>query len=325
MQKFNYRMLVLGLLILGMFSAVSANDFLAVSEKLDDPKIPKGMSRLSVKTDEPMIVYLDGVEIGRTQGNQVEFLYDVTPGNHEIKVVNVDGKPFTKTESFTKGVKYCICLRTNRSEIRTPCPYNISVSGESRVREGDFVTFVADNKPPTGATDTAPLSYIWSVKPDNARVTSGLGTNSITVDTTGLGDQTITAEVEVTNGFYDTQCRQRIPVTTFVEKPKKEKIPFDEVDMVVFKVFDDVKLRLDNYMTALQNRVDGTAYMIFYQGAEKKAPDAKKTSDRVVDYLVKRGFPTNRINVIQGGSRQQTTIGLFIIYPGGEIPIPAPN
>jgi hypothetical protein len=327
MRKFGNNLLLICSLtmILGMFSAVSANSLLVVTETKDVPtKIPKGMSRLSVKTDEPMIVYLDGVEIGRTQGNQVEFLYDVTPGNHEIKVVNGDGKSFTKTESFTKGVKHCICLKTNRSEIRTPCPYNISVSGPDKVTEGDLVTFAALN---SVAGSTAALNYIWSVKPDNARVTSGLGTNSITIDTSGLGNQTITAEVDVADGYYDAQCRQRISVRTVVEKPREpEKRKFEEFDMIVFKVFDDDKIRLDNYAIGLQNRVDGFGYMIIYQGTGKKALSADKMAKRSLDYLVKnRGIDPSRITIIQGGFRQQTTAALYFVYPGGEIPIPMPN
>jgi hypothetical protein len=330
MQKFYYNLLlVFGLImVLGMSSAVSAHSFLVATEKEDVPtKIPKNMSRLSVKTDEPMTVYLDGVQIGNTQGNQAEFAFDVIPGNHEVKVMNTDGKDFTRIYPFEKGKKNCICLKTNRNETKTPCPYNIFVSGPEKVTEGDLITFVADNRAPAGVDNAALINYIWRVRPDNARVTSGLGTSSITIDTTGLGGQNITAEIESTNGFHDEVCRQKNTVATIVDRiPEPKRKPFEEFDMVAFKVFDDVKARLDNFVVGLQNRVDGNGYMIFYQGTEKKSPDARKTAARVLDYLVKaRGMDPSRITIIHGGYRQQTTISMYFVYPGGEIPIPAPQ
>ncbi len=111
-------------------------------------------------------------------------------------------------------------------------------------------------------------------------------------------------------------------------KPPKEEIPppYEEFDMLVFKAFDDVKFRLDNYAIGLQGRTNGSGYMIIYQGTEKRAPDADKMAKRTLDYLVKvRGIDPSRLTLIQGGQRLQTTIALYFVYPNGTIPVPSPR
>lgn len=310
-------LLIAGLMLtLGMVTAVSANNNDVIT------KIPKNMSVISVQTDEPMTVYVDGVEIGRTQGNQIKFERTVTPGIHEVKIVNAEGKPYIKTQTFNKNVRNCICLKTVRTKIETPCPYNISVSGPDKVTEGDLITFAAFN----AGTATA-LNYVWRVTPSNARITSGLGTPSITVDTTGLGGQTVRAEVDVTDGFYDAQCRQRIPATTIVDKIIPPPPPvYEEFDKIVFRVFDDDKARLDNFAIALQNRPDVQGYIIVYQGTAKKSQDAIKMSNRSLDYLVKaRGIDPRRLTLVQGGTREQTMADLFFVPPGAQPPVPRPR
>ena len=166
-------------------------------------KIPKNMSVISVTTDEPMSVYIDGVEVGRTQGSQIKFERTVTPGIHEVRIVGADGKEFNRTYTFTRGVRNCVCLKTVTRTEEKNCPYDVSVTGPEKVTEGDLITFAVVDSAGQGT----PLNYNWKVSPSNARITSGLGTPSITVDTTGLGGQRIEAEVDVNDGVYD-DCRK---------------------------------------------------------------------------------------------------------------------
>lgn len=328
MRKISYKFLfIVGLItVLGLGTIVSAYDGKSKETKDEVTRIPKNMSMVSVTTDEPMTVYVDGVAVGKTQGNQVKFEYPVNPGNHEVKIVNDGGKEFVKTDNYVKGVRNCICVKTVRKKIETPCPYDIQVSGPEKVQEGDLITFAAMNAVSGGAN---PLNYVWRVSPSNARVTSGLGTPSITVDSTGLGGQAVRAEVEVTDGYYDAQCRQRIAVNTPVEKlPPPVQPPYEEFDRIVFRVFDDDKARLDNYAVALQNKPDAQGYMIVYQGpkVKNKVVDANKMARRSLDYLVKvRGIDPRRIIVIQGGTREQTMADLFFVYSNGTIPVPTPR
>lgn len=313
-------LLVVGIMVvLGMVQTAFANDVIT--------KIPKNMSVISVTTDEPMSVYVDGVEVGRTQGNQIKFERTVTPGIHEVKIVGAEGKEFTKTYTFNKGVRNCVCLKTVTTVKEDPCPYNVTVTGPERVTQGDLITFAALN---SGAATA--LNYVWKVSPAGARITSGLGTPSITVDTADLGGQTVSAEVDVTDGVYDAQCRQRIAVSTLVDKyiPPPIDPPTNRLfETIVFRVFDDDKARLDNYAVELQNKPDAQGYVIVYQGPKvkgKKFVDADKMAKRSLDYLVKvRGIDPRRIVVTNGGTREETMGDLWLVPPGAQPPVPSPR
>ncbi len=108
----------------------------------------------------------------------------------------------------------CICLKIIEETTKRACPYNIQLDGPERVMEGDLITFASFNTVTAGAI---PVLYNWTVSPDNLKITSDLGTPSITVDTEGFGGQTITADLDVNDGVYDATCRQRISVPTIVD------------------------------------------------------------------------------------------------------------
>ncbi|MEK7723650.1 MAG: hypothetical protein AAB336_04825 [Acidobacteriota bacterium] len=346
MRKISYNFLfVFGLMAIfvgvGIFSAttgkVSANaeDTKSTFQRLtittnvlpktndEITKIPKNMGVISVTTDEPMSVFLDGVEIGRTQGNQVKFEKTVTPGIHEIRIVGADGKEFNKTYTFTKGVRNCVCLKTVTRTDEKDCPYNINVTGPDKVTEGDLITFAVFD---AAAKGTA-LNYLWTVSPSTARVTSGLGTPSITVDTGDMGNQTIQAEVTVGDGVYDAQCSQRKSVTTLVERTPPVVTPtpyrFDGWDA---KTFDDDKNRFDNLAIELQNKPDSQGYVIMYQGTDKisvRSRKVEKLSTRAINYLVKERFvPPNRLQFTNWGTRVHTYYEVWIVPPGANPPVP---
>lgn len=327
MRKISYNFLfVFGLMSvlvgIGIFSASTSK----VSANTNDviTKIPKNMGVISVTTDEPMTVYLDGIEIGRTQGNQVKFEKVVTPGIHEVRIVGAEGKEFSKTYTFTKGVRNCVCLKTYREELRTPCPYDVSVSGPDKVTEGDLITFAVVNNVPNSST---PLNYVWKVSPAGARVTSGLGTSSITIDTGDLGNQTVTAEVDVSDGTYGATCRQMKTVSTFVERipppPTPTPYKFDEWDA---KAFDDDKARLDNLAIELQNKPDSQGYVIMYQGTDKtsiRTLTVDKLKPRAFNYLVNTRFiQPNRLQFTNWGTRVHTHYEVWIVPPGANPPVP---
>lgn len=325
MRKISYNFLfIIGLMtVLGLGTAVSAHELTVSETKTEVLKtIPKNMSAISVETDEPMKIYIDGIEIGTTEGNKVKFEKLVTPGDHDVRIVPAQGKEVRRTLFFTKQVRQCICLKTVTTRVETPCPYDISVSGPERVMAGDSINFIASNAAPNSPN---PMNYVWRVSPAAARITSGLGTSSITVQTGDLGGQTVTAEIDATDGFNDAQCRQRKSVSTIIEKippPPESSLK----DSLVFRVFDDDKARLDNYAIELQNAPDTQAYIIMYQGREKKLVSADKMAKRTLDYLVKvRGIDPRRIVITNGGGREQTMGDLWVVPPGSQPPVPTPR
>ncbi|MEO6588186.1 MAG: hypothetical protein ABIP06_02560 [Pyrinomonadaceae bacterium] len=240
----------------------------------------------------------------------------LSPGTHRVEVEGPNGQMFVKEIEIRKGTKNCICLKVTEETTKRPCPYGIYLSGPDRVVEGDLITFASSS--------AIPVIYNWTVS-SNARITSGAGTPAITVDTAGMGGQTINADLDVNDGVYYSNCRQRISVPTAADRlpeaPKNYK--FDEFDSLSF---DDDKARLDAFAIELHNHPDLQGYVILYQGTDKISKterNADKIGRRTLDYLVKvRGVDPRRIVITNWGTRPKTRYELWVIPPSAQPPVP---
>lgn len=308
-------LLMIGLMVLSL----TANAF-AVDKK-DDKKIPKNMGVLSVKTTpNQQIVRVDGVQVGMS-GTGVANEFYLAPGMHRVEVEGPGGKIWTKDIEIRKGVRNCVCLKTIEERSERACPYNVQVNGPEKVLKGDLITFVADNLVPAAV----PLTYRWRVTPESARITSGLNTSSITVDTSSVGEnETVTAELDVTDDVYGATCMQKKSIATGVEVQKKPE-PF-RFDLFDSKSFDDDKARFDNYVIQLQQIPDSQAYIIMYQGTNRASVtrgDVDKLSKRALDYLVRaKGVDPSRVVITKWGQKENTAYELWIIPPGAQPPVP---
>lgn len=298
------------LLILGWTADVSAQR-------------PKNAGILSVQTTPSAYpVLVNGVSVGMS-GVAAPAEFYLAPGFHKIEVQGPAGQSFVKEIEIRKGVRNCICLRIVETTTKRACPYDVRVEAPAGVREGDLVTFAAIN----AVSASVPLNYRWRVSPDAARITSGAGTPAITVDTTGLGGQVISADLDVTDDVYGATCYQKNSVRTTVEKiiiPQPERVLCDEFES---KTFDDDKGRFDNCVIQIQNRPDTQLYIIVYQGTDRISRTrntADRLAKRTLDYLVKaRGVDPRRVQIIRGGeSRPKTTFQLWVVPPGAALPVP---
>lgn len=318
---------IIGIIVtLGLSTVAFAN---SGNDKKKKKKRPKNTGVLSVTTSPNALpVKVDGQQIGMSGvGEPAEFY--LQPGIHLIEVEGPNGQKFSKEINVVKNVKNCICLNVVEKKSTRPCPYDMRVDGPAKVNEGDLVTFVARNVASVTPIAGTALNYAWRVTPSTARITSGLGTPAITVDTTGLGGETLSVEVDVTDGVYDASCRQRIAVSTEVEPfvPEKPPVPilFDEFP---FRSFDDDKARLDNLAIELQNNPSYQGYIIMYQGTDRRSQRSGKVdnlSRRALDYLVKqRGVDPSRVQIVRGRDWETTTYQIWIVPPGATNP-PVPN
>lgn len=312
--KFSY-LLVIGFVLTFCFTNALANGN-------DDKKRPKNTGILTVKTTPVAYpIKVDGQVIGMS-GVSAPAEFYLSPGTHRLEIEGPNGQTFAKDIEIRKDVKNCICLKIVEETIKRPCPYDIQLDGPERVLEGDLITFASFNK--VTASDV-PVKYVWTITPANATITSGLGTPSITIDTAGMGGQTITADLDVNDGVYDASCRQRISVPTIVEKkpPPPGPIKFDDFESLAF---DDDKARLDAFAIELQNKPDAQGYIIMYQGTDKiskRDKNVDKLSKRTLDYLVKvRGVDPRRIVITNWGTRPKTSYELWIVPPGAQPPVP---
>jgi len=283
-------------------------------------KRPKNTGTLTVKTSPVAYpVRVDNQVIGMS-GVDTPAEFYLAPGMHQLEIEGPNGKKFSKEIEIKRDVKNCICLKIVEEVTTRACPYNIKLSGPERVIEGDLITFMSDN---IGVDPTVPVNYNWTIS--SGTITSGQGTPSITVDTRGMGGQTINADLDVNDAVYDATCRQKISVPTLIERPPASPTPrrFDEFPA---RSFDDDKARLDAFAIELQNNPDSQGYIIMYQGTDRASMRNKKVdvlSKKALDYLVKaRGIDPRRIVITNWGTRPETYYDLWIIPPGAQPPVP---
>jgi len=194
------------------------------------------------------------------------------------------------------------------------CP-TTKVMCPDTVESGGNLVFSADV---SGGDKNVMPTYNWTVSAGT--ISSGQGTSSIQVDTTGLaGDSTVTATVEL--GGYDRDCAYGSTVnsctTTMLKKPEARK--FDEYGNIQPS---DENARLENYMIELNMDPTAKGYILAFAS---RAADAQKAATRVKDYLVKKlGLERLRALDLIGGVREQSSIELWIVPAGATPPHASP-
>jgi hypothetical protein len=264
---------------------------------------------------------------GQAQGDTSSTVrvIELQPGHHNIEILLPNGGRWVRDFDIERGRKVCVNLNYHPKQYtvtKSPCPYPVNISAPVSVNDGDLITFTSD----VAYSGSSPLTYTWTVSPSEARIVSGAGTATITVDSTGLGNQRVTATLLVDDGSGEAQCRQHAQAATSVVAkipPPVECKPFDQFPSVAF---DDDKARLDNLAIELQNSPDSTAYIMIYAGRTSRAGQADKLGNRTMDYLTtQRGVDAQRIVIINGGYRESDFIEIWICPPGAKPPQPTPT
>jgi hypothetical protein len=256
--------------------------------------------------DSDQLLYTWSVTGGRLSGEGRQVTWDLTGvavGTYTATVEVNDGNQHTATGSATVTVADCTgCVRP-----QPPCP-QISVSCPSEIEAGQPVTFTASV---TGGETGATWTYNWSVS--TGTISSGQGTSTITVDTAGIGGQSVTATVSI--GGADPSCNATSSCTTAVKPPPAPPRKFDEYGNIRF---NDEKARLDNYAIQLQNEPGSTGTIIVFGSC---VGEGQQRGDRAKDYLVNtRGIEAGRITVVDGGCRADLTVQLWVVPQGSAAP-----
>ncbi len=262
------------------------------------------LTAASSDADNDTLLHTWSVTGGRITGEGRSVSWDLTgvnPGTYTASVEVNDGNQHTA--SSTTSVTVAVC-----TECVPPCP-TVSVSCPSDVEADQPITFTASvNGGPSNMT----VTYNWSVSAGT--ISSGQGTSTITVDTTGAGGQTVTATVEL--GGVDPACSRTASCSTSVKnKVVIEPRKFDEYGNIRF---NDEKARLDNYAIQLQNEAGSQGYIIAYGGCEG---EGQARADRAKNYLVNtRGIEAGRITAVDGGCREDLTVQLWVVPTGATAP-----
>lgn len=265
---------------------------------------------------------IDGRPEGQTSTDYRSF--DLDPGLHTIVISLPNGQRWTREVELPAGRIKCVALNFRQPPPITssPCPYPVNLSAAAQVNEGEIITFTSD----TNYSGSAALNYTWTVSPGNAKLLSGAGTPTITVDSTGFAGQRITASLVVDDGSGDPNCRQVAQATTYVPPTPPREMPSRQFDVCCSCSFDDQKARLDNLAVEMQNDPSTMSYVIAYGGRRSRIGQADMLGDRARDYLVtNRGIDQSRITVLNGGFREEDCVELWVVPSGATTPVATPT
>ena len=274
-----------------------------------------------LSTPSGLPISIDGKSYGDTSNDYRAIDFD--PGVHTVVIILPNGQHWTREIDLPAGRIKCIALNYRPAPpTKSPCPFPINVSAPSTVNEGEIITYTAD----VAYSGTAGLSYKWSVSPANANIISGDGTPTITVDSTGLAGQRITATLVVDDGSGDDMCRQSAQASTRIPPHEKRIIVGREFDTCCSCSYDDQKARLDNLAVALQNDPTTTTYVFAYGGRTSPVGQADRLLARARDYLVsQRAIDSSRIILINGGFREEDCVEVWIVPQGATPPTATPS
>jgi hypothetical protein len=266
---------------------------------------------------------IDGKAFGQTSSDYRSI--DLDPGMHTIVVTLPSGQLWSKEVDLPAGRIKCIALNYRPGLLpppKSPCPYPVNVSAPPQVSEGEVITFTSD----VAYSGSAPLVYTWTVSPAKARILSGAGTPTISVDSTGLPGQRITGTLIVDDGSGDSVCRQTAQAVTYVPPPPPRENVARQFDVCCSCSYDDLKARLDNLAVELQNDPSTTSYIIAYGGRTSRVGQADRLGARAHDYTVKqRGVDPSRIVVVNGGFKEEDCVDLWVVPSGAKPPHPSPT
>ena len=249
---------------------------------------------------------VDGVRLNSETANVTWDLTGLTPGTHTLRV-EVENPNAPVNEN-------CYAFATTKIVVR-PCPPppvlcpNVSIYCPDTVALGAPVTFTANL---SGGTANVTPIYNWTVT--TGTIISGQGTPTIQVDTTGLGGQSITANLSVEG--YNLNC----PASCSVQVPRKISSTLSDTYPPIR--LNDEKARLDNFAIQLQNDPNAKGYVVVYGGAKAKPGEKQKRVKRAYDYLVNtRGLSADRLITMEGGMRDVTTTELWLVPLGADPPV----
>ena len=305
-----------------LIAALTFFAFASAAEVSAKPKKAKYGTIKILTNPGGLLLVIDGQARGETLTDYRSF--DLNPGIHNVSVTLPNGKLWTREIEVPAGRVKCVVVnyRPLPPLPKSPCPYPVSISAPQTVNEGEIITFAAE------ATygGTSGLKYAWTVNPTAAKVISGGGTPTITVDSTGLGGQRVIATLVVTDGSSDPTCRQTAQSVAVVTPRAKITYESREFDECVNCTFDDQKARLDNLGVELQNDPTTRAYIIAYGGRNSPISQVEVLMKRARDYIVgDRGIDASRLTVVNGGFRENDSVELWIVPAGAEPPRATPT
>ncbi|MCY7345781.1 MAG: hypothetical protein LH614_06110 [Pyrinomonadaceae bacterium] len=258
----------------------------------------------AVDPEGDVLTYNYTVSGGRIVGQGANVSWDLTgaqPGTYTI-TAGVDDSCGVcgKTQTRTITVEACDCIKV------CECP-TLSVTGPAgSTAPGETMTFTANVSGGTGET----VTYDWTVS--NGTITEGQGTPVIRVATTPeMAGGNVTATVKI--GGVCEECLREASETGIITTTP---IP-EEIDDFGVLPNDEVRGRLDNFFSRLQNNPSANGLIINYG----KARDVAKRETLIRNHIAFRNFDASRITIVRGEGADLRT-RLILVPAGATAPTP---
>lgn len=167
----------------------------------------------------------------------------------------------------------------------------------------------------TGTIHTTKPEFKWTVSAGT--ITTGQGTDEITVETAGLGGQDVIATVELLGAPAD--CKASASKTTRVNV--SGIVCGLALDRYGDIKFEDEKARLDNFAIQLMNHPQSSGSIMMSAGQKTFENETAERLSRAKSYLVGvREIDPNRIVTLDCGFSQDLSIRLYVVLPGVTFP-----
>lgn len=273
----------------------------------DDFSVNVATTATDVEND--VLTYSYTVSGGRIVGQGANVTWDMS---------GVRAGTYTITAGVDDGCGICGQTQTRTIEVREcddcyiekicECP-TISVTGPARtVEPGESMTFTAN----VSGGNQEITSFNWTVS--QGTITSGQGTPTITVDTTGLSNTTITATVTIVGTDPECRCTTEASETGVVA----EERTFELIEEVGPLSADDLRARIDNLFIRLQNDPTATGYIINYGPARQVT-----ARERIIrSHIQLRRYDASRVVIVNGGQEAEIRTRIYIVPQGVEPPTP---
>jgi hypothetical protein len=197
-----------------------------------------------------------------------------------------------------------------------PCP-RVTVQAQTRgmVRDGQPISFVANI---AGGDPKVQPTVLWNLSA--GAITEGQNTRRITVDTTGAGetfDREIKADIWV--GGYAPECvLQASAIVKVIGAARK------------FGDFGDLPAETVSFhMKTLAEKVGDSTDTIFIIGYAGRKSDRGFVSNRLRimrnELVTTHKLSPRRVNIIDGGFREEPLFDFWLVPPGAIPPRPQPT
>lgn len=203
----------------------------------------------------------------------------------------------------------CLLALASSAMAQTPCGI-VELEGPSEVDTNKPIMLKAR----TSSLSTTKPEFKWTLSVGT--VTTGQGTDAITVDSVGLAGQVVTVTVELSEA--PAGCSRSLSKAVQVKQSPPTECAFDSYGDIKF---EDEQARLDNLAIQLINQPLSVGYIMMSAGQVTFENESEARLRRAKSYLADvRGTDSNRIVTVDCGYSEALTIQLWIVPPGANPP-----